>query len=225
MSDTINRQVLLVEKPTGKLGPEHFKMSKAAIPEPKDGEYLSRTIWMSLDPYMRGRMAETKGYAANVGLGDAMVGGTVGQVVKSKNAKFKFGVAPLPYYGAPQNTIIGGASLWVMSGKSKETYRGVAKFFTHLSSPEVRAEWHQGTGYLPITNAAYDLTKSSGFYDKNPALTVRTSGRNRPAPDAKLGVTFPADKLHRFDRASGQRIGPAPSAANADRSADVRSHE
>lgn len=143
----------------------------------------------------------------------------------SKNAKFKFGVAPLPYYGAPQNTIIGGASLWVMSGKSKETYRGVAKFFTHLSSPEVRAEWHQGTGYLPITNAAYDLTKSSGFYDKNPALTVRTSGRNRPAPDAKLGVTFPADKLHRFDRASGQRIGPAPSAANADRSADVRSHE
>jgi sn-glycerol 3-phosphate transport system substrate-binding protein len=93
-----------------------------------------------------------------------------------KNAKFKFGVAPLPYYadvkGAPQNTIIGGASLWAMSGKSKETYKGVAKFFTYLSSPEVQAEWHQGTGYLPITKAAYELTKASGFYDKNPGTDV-----------------------------------------------------
>jgi sn-glycerol 3-phosphate transport system substrate-binding protein len=94
----------------------------------------------------------------------------------AKNAKFKFGVAPLPYYadakGAPQNTIIGGASLWVMSGKSKETYKGVAKFFSYLSSPQVQAEWHQGTGYLPITKAAYELTQKSGFYDKNPGTDV-----------------------------------------------------
>ena len=93
-----------------------------------------------------------------------------------KNAKFKFGVAPLPYYGdvagAPQNTIIGGASLWVMSGRPKGDYKGVAKFLTFLSNPEVQAKWHQETGYLPITMAAYDLTRRSGFYEKNPGTDV-----------------------------------------------------
>jgi sn-glycerol 3-phosphate transport system substrate-binding protein len=93
-----------------------------------------------------------------------------------KNAKFEFGIAPLPYYpdapGAPQNSIIGGASLWVMNGKKNEDYKGVAKFFTFLSQPEIQAQWHQETGYLPITMAAYEITKKSGFYDKNPGTNV-----------------------------------------------------
>ncbi|MGC3962539.1 MAG: sn-glycerol-3-phosphate ABC transporter substrate-binding protein UgpB [Rhodocyclaceae bacterium] len=93
-----------------------------------------------------------------------------------RNAKFEFGVAPLPYYpdvpGAPQNTVIGGASLWVMGGKSAPEYKGVAKFFTFLSRPEVQAEWHQQTGYLPLTLAAYDLTRKSGFYEQNPGTDV-----------------------------------------------------
>jgi sn-glycerol 3-phosphate transport system substrate-binding protein len=92
------------------------------------------------------------------------------------NAKFRFAESTLPYYadvqGAPQNTIIGGASLWVMGGKSKAEYRGVAKFFTFLSRPEVQAQFSQETGYLPITMAAYDLTKKSGFYEKNPGTEV-----------------------------------------------------
>ena len=90
----------------------------------------------------------------------------------SKESKFGFGVGMLPYWpnvpGAPQNTIIGGASLWVLRGQSPAVYKGVARFFSHLYSPEVQAQWHQGTGYLPITLAAYDLTKKQGFYDKNP---------------------------------------------------------
>jgi sn-glycerol 3-phosphate transport system substrate-binding protein len=93
-----------------------------------------------------------------------------------QNAKFKFAESTLPYYGdaagAPQNTIIGGASLWIMGGKSKDEYKGVAKFLTFLSQPEVQAEFHQATGYLPITMAAYDLTKKSGFYEKNPGTDV-----------------------------------------------------
>ena len=93
-----------------------------------------------------------------------------------RNAKFDFGISTIPYYndvaGAPQNSIIGGASLWVMGGKKKEEYKGVAKFFTFLSKPEIQAEWHQETGYLPITTAAYELTKKSGFYDKNPGTDV-----------------------------------------------------
>ena len=93
-----------------------------------------------------------------------------------RNAKFEFGIAPLPYYpdapGAPQNSIIGGASLWVMNGKKPEEYKGIAKFFTFLSQPALQAEWHQQTGYLPITMAAYEITKKSGFYDKNPGTNV-----------------------------------------------------
>lgn len=107
-----------------------------------------------------------------------------------RNAKFDFGITKLPYYsdveGAPQNTVIGGASLWVMSGKPAEEYRGVAKFFTFLSSPEVQAEWHQATGYLPLTIAAYDLTRKAGFYEENPGtdvavqqMIVKTTDRSR----------------------------------------------
>lgn len=88
------------------------------------------------------------------------------------NAKFAFTTAPMPYYpdvqGAPQNAIIGGASLWVMGGKSDAEYKGIAKFLSYLSKPDVQAWWHQETGYLPITPAAYKLTKEQGYYDKNP---------------------------------------------------------
>lgn len=88
------------------------------------------------------------------------------------NAKFEFTTAPMPYYpdvqGAPQNAIIGGASLWVMGGKSDAEYKGIAKFMSYLSKPDVQAWWHQQTGYLPITPAAYTLTKEQGYYDKNP---------------------------------------------------------
>jgi sn-glycerol 3-phosphate transport system substrate-binding protein len=88
------------------------------------------------------------------------------------NAKFAFAAVPMPYYpdveGAPQNSIIGGASLWVLGGKSADEYKGVAKFFTFLSDTGRQAKLHQESGYLPITKASYDLTKSQGFYDKFP---------------------------------------------------------
>ncbi len=93
-------------------------------------------------------------------------------------AKFNYGVGMMPYDAdakdAPQNAIIGGASLWVMQGKNKETYTGVAKFLDFLAKPENAAEWHQKTGYLPITKAAYDLTREQGFYEKNPGADTAT---------------------------------------------------
>ena len=107
-----------------------------------------------------------------------------------QNAQFKFGISTLPYYGdvkgAPQNAIIGGASLWVFSKKSPDVYKGITKFFKYLASPEVAAQWHQGTGYVPVTKAAYELTKQQGFYDKNPGtevgvqqLNVQTTAQSR----------------------------------------------
>lgn len=95
-----------------------------------------------------------------------------------KHAKFDFGVGMMPYdaevEGAPQNAIIGGASLWVMAGKDPATYRGVAEFMQFLAKPENAAQWHQKTGYLPITTAAYNLSRDSGYYDKNPGADIAT---------------------------------------------------
>jgi sn-glycerol 3-phosphate transport system substrate-binding protein len=94
----------------------------------------------------------------------------------SRSAKFPFAVVALPYYDdinkAPYNTVIGGASLWAMNGKSAAELKGVAKFFAFLSRPEVQAEWHQATGYLPLTRAAYDLTRRAGFYSRHPGTEV-----------------------------------------------------
>ena len=82
----------------------------------------------------------------------------------------------MPYWpdvqGAPQNTIIGGATLWVLRDRPRAEYAGVAKFFAYLSKPEVQAAWHQNTGYLPITRAAFDLTRAQGFYDRNPGAAI-----------------------------------------------------
>jgi sn-glycerol 3-phosphate transport system substrate-binding protein len=111
------------------------------------------------------------------------------------NAKFDWGVATLPYYadvkGAPQNTIIGGATLWVLTQKDPAVYKGIAKFFTFLSSPEIQAEWHQKTGYVPITLAAYELTKSQGFYEKNPGTDIAIKElTNKPTTPNSKGVRF-----------------------------------
>jgi sn-glycerol 3-phosphate transport system substrate-binding protein len=108
------------------------------------------------------------------------------------NSKFAFGMAPLPYYpdvpGAPQNTVIGGASLWVMAGHKAEEYKGVAAFFNYLSSPEVQAASHQRTGYLPITTAAFKLTDTSGFYKKNPGTDVAPNQMIRKTTDKSRGI-------------------------------------
>jgi sn-glycerol 3-phosphate transport system substrate-binding protein len=109
-----------------------------------------------------------------------------------KNAKFAFGLAPLPHYqdvpGAPQNTVIGGASLWVMAGKKAEEYKGVAKFFDFVSKPEVQSASHKRTGYLPITMAAFKLTEDSGFYKQNPGTDVAVTQMVRKVTDKSRGI-------------------------------------
>ena len=112
-----------------------------------------------------------------------------------KNAKFDFSVNFLPYNdsikGAPQNSIIGGASLWVLGGKKPAEYKGVAQFFNYLSQPELQAKWHQETGYVPITNAAAELTKASGYYEKNPGTDIAVKQLNNKQPTANSkGLRF-----------------------------------
>jgi len=112
-----------------------------------------------------------------------------------RSAKFAWSMNFIPYHddvkGAPQNSIIGGASLWVMGGKTNNAYKGVAKFFAFLSRPEIQMEWHTGTGYVPITMAAYEMTRKSGFYDKYPGadVPVRQLTNKPPTPNSK-GLRF-----------------------------------
>jgi sn-glycerol 3-phosphate transport system substrate-binding protein len=112
-----------------------------------------------------------------------------------KAAKFEWSINMIPYHddvkGAPQNSIIGGASLWVMSGRKTEDYKGVATFLAFLSRPDIQMEWHTGTGYVPITQAAYELTRKSGFYQKDPGaeLPVRQLTNKLPTENSK-GLRF-----------------------------------
>ncbi len=109
-----------------------------------------------------------------------------------RNAKFAAGIGTLPYYpdvpGSPQNTVIGGASLWVMSGKKAPEYKGVATFFSYLSQAEVAAKSHQRTGYLPVTKASFELTDKSGFYKENPGTDVSVNQMIRKTTEKSRGV-------------------------------------
>lgn len=108
--------------------------------------------------------------------------------VKNNAKGFEFGVAQLPNWGEaiqqPQNSIIGGATLWTLQGHDKADYKGVARFYSFLSSPEIQADWHQFTGYLPITHAAADLTRKQGFYAKNPGTDVAITQMTSVEPTA-----------------------------------------
>ena len=107
------------------------------------------------------------------------------------NSKFEVGYGMLPYWpevkGAPQNTIIGGATLWVLRERPRAEYKGVAKFFGFLSKPEIQAAWHQNTGYLPVTRADFDLTRAQGFYDRNPgtAISIEQITMNPPTENSR----------------------------------------
>ncbi len=110
-------------------------------------------------------------------------------------AKFEFGASTLPYWpeakGAPQNTIIGGASLWVLGGHKDADYLGVARFMNFLSLPMVQAYWHAYTGYVPITVAAYDLMKGVKFYKDYPGrdIPIMLMGGKPPTANSK-GLRF-----------------------------------
>ena len=119
--------------------------------------------------------------------------GGLGDVVKSG---INYGIGQLPYdanaEGAPQNTIPGGASLWVFGGKSDEEYKGIGAFFKFLSQTDVQERLHEKSGYLPVTEAAYEATKKSGFYEKNPGRETPITQMMGKEPTANSkGVRLP----------------------------------
>lgn len=113
---------------------------------------------------------------------------SAGYATFAKGAKFKWGISMLPYYsdvqGAPQNSIIGGASLWVLAKHKPAEYKGVAEFFDYLSATENQVWWHTKTGYLPITPMAYETTKAQGFYAANPGTDISVQQMTLKPPTA-----------------------------------------
>ncbi|WP_315782970.1 MULTISPECIES: sn-glycerol-3-phosphate ABC transporter substrate-binding protein UgpB [unclassified Bradyrhizobium] len=121
----------------------------------------------------RGQAAEPRFQKGECGI---FIGSSATRADIKANSKFEVGYGMMPYWpdiaGAPQNSIIGGATLWVLRDRPGAEYKGVAKFFAYLSRPDIQAAWHQNTGYLPITRAAFDLTRAQGFYDRNPGTAI-----------------------------------------------------
>ena len=113
----------------------------------------------------------------------------------ANSAEFEFGAAELPYWKSitdePYGTFIGGAALFAMAGKPDEENAGVADFMEFLTSAEMQYFWHKETGYVPITNAAYELAKSDGYYDST--------------PDAEVGITQLTQRSGEWTK--GYRLG------------------
>ena len=107
----INRQILLKSRPEGAPSLDNFELTESPTPEPGEGELLMRIIYLSLDPYMRGRMSAAKSYAKPAAIGQPMVGGTVGEIVRSRNPKYSVGDIVLGYGGWQEYAISNGTGL------------------------------------------------------------------------------------------------------------------
>jgi sn-glycerol 3-phosphate transport system substrate-binding protein len=137
----------------------------------------------------RGTKAEPKFHSGECG----MFLGSSGLIADIRlNAKFEVGYGMLPYWPdirpERQNSMIGGASLWVLRGRPNAEYAGAARLFAYLSQPDVQSDWHRSTGYLPITRPAYERTRDEGFYQVNPgaAIAIEQVTLNPPTENSKV---------------------------------------
>ena len=111
MAGGTNRQILLKSRPEGAPGLDNFELVQRPIPEPREGEVLMRTRYLSLDPYMRGRMSAAKSYAKPAAVGELMVGGTVGEIVTSRHPGYAAGDLVLGYGGWQEYALSNGTGL------------------------------------------------------------------------------------------------------------------
>src|SRR5262245_66531464 len=110
MAETV-RRVVLASRPVGEPKPENFRFEDVPLPKPAPGEVLLRTLWLSLDPYMRGRMSDAPSYTAPVAIGQVMVGGTVSRVAASNNPDFALGDLVMGYSGWQTHAVSDGKGL------------------------------------------------------------------------------------------------------------------
>jgi len=137
----MNRRILLASRPQGPLSPENFKLEQAPLAALAEGQFRVRNLYLSIDPYMRGRMNDAKSYAEPLAIGDVMVGGTVGEVVESKHRAFAVGDKVTGMFG------------WQDYGSSDGT--GVRK----IDDSRVPLSAYLGVAGMPGVTAWYGLNK------------------------------------------------------------------
>src|SRR5262249_45779461 len=115
---SVNRQILLKSRPEGAPSLDNFELVERPPPEPGEGELLMRTLYLSLDPYMRGRMSAAKSYAKPAEVGQPMVGGTVGEVMRSRHPQYPVGDIVLGFGGWQEYAISNGAGLRKLDPKA-----------------------------------------------------------------------------------------------------------
>ncbi|HEU0258318.1 MAG TPA: NADP-dependent oxidoreductase [Burkholderiales bacterium] len=147
-----NQRIVLASHPKGWVTPENFRIEKAQVPAPADGEVLVKNLWLSLDPYMRGRISEAKSYVKGVDIGEVMVGQTVGEVIDSRNRNLKIGDHVLTQTG------------WQLYGVTKEA--------TKVDASRAPLSYYQGVLGMPGMTAYFGL-KDIG--QPKPAETVVVS--------------------------------------------------
>jgi NADPH-dependent curcumin reductase CurA len=141
MSSVKNRQILLASRPKGEVTPANFRLVEAALPEVGPGEVLVRNRFLSLDPYMRGRMDDAKSYAASQALDEVMIGGTAGEVIESRNPKFAVGDAVIGMLG------------WQLYGKSD------GRLLSKVDTARVPLSAYLGCVGMPGVTAWYGLNR------------------------------------------------------------------
>ncbi len=132
-----NKRVVLASRPVGAVSEANFRVEEAPVPKPADGDVLVRNLWLSLDPYMRGRMSDAKSYVKGVDIGEVMVGQTVGEVLESRHPKLKVGDTVLTQLG------------WQLYGATKEA--------TRIDTSRAPASYYLGLLGMPGLTAYFGL--------------------------------------------------------------------
>lgn len=158
MSQTVNRRIVLASRPAGAPGPENFRLEEAPVARPGENEVLVRNLYLSLDPYMRGRMSDGPSYAAPVAIDAVMGGGTVGRVVESRNAAFKAGDLVLGFGNWQDYALSKGADLMALPA-------GMA-----------RPSWALGVLGMPGFTAWYGLLKIGQPKEGETVVVAAASG-------------------------------------------------
>ena len=180
-----NRQILLDNRPEGEATTGNFKLVTTDTPALKDGEVLVRNHYLSLDPYMRGRMNDSKSYAASQPLGEVMIGGTVGEVAESQNPKFAVGDKVVGMGGWQEYSVVDGNAPGMLR---------------KVDTTHVPLSFYLGAVGMPGVTAWYGLVK---IIAPKPGATVVVS-----AATGAVGSAFAALAKARGLRVVGIAGGP-----------------
>lgn len=153
-----NQRIVLASRPTGWVGEENFRLESVETPPLADGQVLVRNHWLSLDPYMRGRMNEGKSYAQAQALDDTMVGGTAGEVVESRHPKFKPGDIVVGYLGWQTYGVTDGVGMY----KVDTTHVPLSAYLGAVGMPGVTAWYGLNKIIAPKADETVLVSAASG---------------------------------------------------------------